>query len=147
MNPTSPHDAAEDDEDQEAAEAAAMDARIDDGSDLMSASASSHGGSSRARLTREEEEEVEEAEEQGEEAHAVDKILAVRKATGGFLEYEIAWEGEDDDGEPWADSWEPEANLTQDLVADFRAEFEQSSTAIRMARAPRRERPAQDMGT
>ena len=101
MNPTSPHDAVEDDEDQEAAEAAAMAARIDDGSDLMSASASSHGGSSRARLTREEEEVVEEAEEE-EELAAVDKILAVKKARGGLLEYEIAWEGEDNEGQPWA---------------------------------------------
>jgi len=55
-SPATPHDAAdEDDEDNEEAEGAAMAMRIDEGSDLMSQSASSHGGSSVARRTREEE--------------------------------------------------------------------------------------------
>jgi hypothetical protein len=101
-----------------------MQARIDDGSDLMSRSASSDGRGSRARSLREEEEEEEEEgeEEGGDDNYAVDKILAVRKVRDGSLEYLIKWEGADEHGEPWDDSWQPESDLTDDLVSDFRTE-------------------------
>ena len=123
-NPATPHDAADDEdaEDNEEAEGAAMAMRIDEGSDLMSQSASSNGGSSAARRTREEEEEEEEEQEEEEEMHAVDKILAVKKInTAGALKFLVAWEGwqNDEQRTPWEDSWEPERNLTDDLVADF----------------------------
>ena len=71
-----------------------MQARIDEGSDLMSQTASSDGVGAGARAsTREEEEEEEWGEEGDDENYPVDKILAVRKVCsggGGILKYSIS---------------------------------------------------------
>jgi len=114
------------------AEVAGMEARIDEGSDLMSRSASSHDRGSRSRgWTREEEEEE---EEESEEYSAVDKILALRKKRDGSLEYRIEWEP-DADGKPWEPSWEPEEHLTEDLISEFKEAHNDLVAAANQGRA------------
>lgn len=44
-------------------------------------------------------------------------IVGQRRANRrGGLEYLVAWEGSDEEGTPWPDSWEPEVNCTQGLI-------------------------------
>mmetsp|Transcript_36910 Transcript_36910/g.97650 ORF Transcript_36910/g.97650 Transcript_36910/m.97650 type:complete len:305 (-) Transcript_36910:265-1179(-) len=47
------------------------------------------------------------------------KDLKVEKGARRWL---VAWDGEDDDGNAWADSWEPTRNVTADAIAEWMAD-------------------------
>ena len=95
---------------EEEAEGEHLRQRVDDGSDLMSESGSFGGSSRRGSTGWDQEEAADEAEDDADEFHAVDKIMAVRKARDG-IEYLIHWEGCDREGKPWDDTWEPASNI------------------------------------
>ena len=47
------------------------------------------------------------------------------KTEDGKRYWLVAWDGADDDGHPWPDSWEPTRNVTEDLMAAYRNELKQ----------------------
>jgi hypothetical protein len=49
----------------------------------------------------------------------VDKIIRKGKVNKIDFEYLVRWKGTDDDGNAWPDSWEPEKNITADVVEKF----------------------------
>lgn len=44
------------------------------------------------------------------------------KVENGARRWLVAWEGENDDGKAWADSWEPTRNVTAEAIAEWRAD-------------------------
>ncbi|KAF9067947.1 hypothetical protein BDP27DRAFT_1328033 [Rhodocollybia butyracea] len=45
-------------------------------------------------------------------------------------EFLIKWAGLDSEGKPWADSWEPKGNVTNDVVHAWREEHPRVSSSI-----------------
>eukprot|EP00307_Rebecca_sp_RCC1486_P014021 CAMPEP_0119407136 /NCGR_PEP_ID=MMETSP1335-20130426/1162_1 /TAXON_ID=259385 /ORGANISM="Chrysoculter rhomboideus, Strain RCC1486" /LENGTH=319 /DNA_ID=CAMNT_0007431229 /DNA_START=342 /DNA_END=1298 /DNA_ORIENTATION=- len=57
-------------------------------------------------------------DEDMEEYYAVDEIVR-KEERKGVVGYIVRWEGVDTSGRPWPESWQPRANLTEDLVLEF----------------------------
>ena len=47
------------------------------------------------------------------------RLLEVREGEGGGREFLVQWAGEDRNGDPWPNDWQPEKNVTADAICEF----------------------------
>ena len=47
------------------------------------------------------------------------RLLEVREGEGGGREFLVQWAGEDRNGDPWPNDWQPEKNVTADAIHEF----------------------------
>ena len=47
------------------------------------------------------------------------RLLEVREGEGGGREFLVQWAGEDRNGDPWPNDWQPEKNVTADAIREF----------------------------
>ena len=47
------------------------------------------------------------------------RLLEVREDEGGGREFLVQWAGEDRNGDPWPNDWQPEKNVTADAIREF----------------------------